>query len=153
MTDDLNVYLLGSPSITLDGEPVTGFVSSKARALTYYLAATGRSHTRESLAGLLWSDVPDATARKNLRDVLPNLRRLIGPYLDITRQTASFNPDAPYAVDSKRFSVALSNARRAESAGAPPSAQDLASLSQAVDLYQGEFLVGFYVPDAPLFEE
>jgi DNA-binding SARP family transcriptional activator len=131
--------MLGGLSIRRDGGPVTGFISAKAQALVYYLAATGRSHTRDGLAGLLWSDVPDATARKNLRDVLSNLRRLIGPYLLITRQTAGLNPEAPLTVDSQRLSAALSDP------------EDMAALSDAVDLYQGDFLAGFYVPDAPLF--
>jgi DNA-binding SARP family transcriptional activator len=89
MPAELQITLLGSPGVALDGRPVTGFVSTKAQALVYYLAATGRSHTRDALAGLLWSDVPDATARKNLRDVLSNLRRLIDPYLLISRQQST----------------------------------------------------------------
>ena len=146
MPEELQITLLGSPSVTLGDRPVTGFVSSKAQALVYYLAATGQSHTRDALAGLLWSDVPDATAKKNLRDVLSNLRRLIGPYLLITRQTVCFNPETPRVVDSVRFSAVLSSTP-------PPTLEDMASLSDAVALYQGEFLAGFYVPQAPLFEE
>ncbi len=78
----------------LDGIPVSGFVSAKAVALVYYLAATERSHTRETLAGLLWSEVPDDQARKNLRDILSNLRRSLAPYLQITRQTIGLQPNA-----------------------------------------------------------
>jgi hypothetical protein len=46
MPAELQITLLGSPGVALDGRPVTGFVSTKAQALVYYLAATGRSHTR-----------------------------------------------------------------------------------------------------------
>jgi DNA-binding SARP family transcriptional activator len=99
VTEEPYITLLGTPSVTIGDEPVSGFVSSKAQALVYYLATIGRPHTREALAGLLWSDVPDATARRNLRDVLSNLRRLIGSYLLITRQTVAFNREAPYVVD------------------------------------------------------
>jgi len=49
----LSISVLGAPAITMDGAPVRGFVSSKAAALVYYLAATSRPHTRESLAGLI----------------------------------------------------------------------------------------------------
>ena len=153
MAKELHITLLSSPGVSLDGSPVTGFVSTKAQALVYYLAATGRSHTRDALAGLLWSDVPDATARKNLRDVLSNLRRLIGPYLLITRQTACLDPEAPCLVDGQRFSALLSTAERPGSSAAPPTLEDMASLSDAVALYQGDFLDGFYVPDAPLFDD
>ncbi len=149
MTEELHISVLGTPSVSLDGEPVTGFVSSKAQALVFYLVATGRTHTREALAGLLWSDMPDAAARRNLRNALSNLRQLIGPYLFITRQTVSFNPEATCFADCERFTAMLSGYQQAVS----PSAQDLASLSAAVALYRGEFLAGFYVADAPLFEE
>jgi DNA-binding SARP family transcriptional activator len=146
---ELCITVLGTPGVTLGDEPVTGFVSSKAQALVYYLAATGRAHTRETLAGLLWSDKPDTAARSNLRNALSSLRGLIGPYLLITRQTVALNREAVYAVDSERFAEIAFSTRR----GAALSAEDLAALRTAVDLYQGEFLAGFYAPDAPLFEE
>jgi WD40 repeat protein/serine/threonine protein kinase/DNA-binding SARP family transcriptional activator len=153
MPAELQITLLGSPGVALDGRPVTGFVSTKAQALVYYLAATGRSHTRDALAGLLWSDVPDATARKNLRDVLSNLRRLIDPYLLISRQSACLDPEAPVTVDCQRFSALLATAQRPGSSAAPPTLEDMAALSEAVELYQGDFLDGFYVPDASLFDD
>ncbi|NOZ30099.1 MAG: protein kinase, partial [Chloroflexi bacterium] len=153
MAEKLHITLLGSPGVTLGEEPVTGFVSNKARALVYYLAATGQPHTRGALAGLLWGDVPDATARRNLRDVLSNLRRLIGPYLLITRQTVGLNREAPCVVDREDFSARLSRVRRAEPPATPLTSAELTSLSRAVDLCQGEFLAGFYVSGAPLFEE
>ena len=34
-----------------------------------------------------------------------------------------------------------------------PSLEDLTTLEETADLHQGEFLAGFYVTDAPLFEE
>ena len=103
MAAELYITLLGSPNVTLGDSPVTGFVSTKAQALVYYLAGTGRSHTRDGLAGLLWSDVPDATARKNLRDVLSNLRRLIGPYLLITRIVLNSNPSLLASCSARQY--------------------------------------------------
>src|SRR5258706_16320682 len=81
MTDNLSLRLLGTAQAARGGVPLTGFISAKAQALLYYLAVTGRPHTRESLAGLLWSDMPEAQAGKNLRNVLSNLRGLAGPQL------------------------------------------------------------------------
>ena len=149
MAEELRVTLLGTPSVCLGDEPVTGFISSKARALVFYLAATGQAPSRDALAGLLWSELPDAAARRNLRNALSNLRKLLGPYLSITRHTAALDPDSAYTVDSVRFSEPLSATVGDDS----PSSEDLPSLSSAVELYQGEFLAGFYVPEAPLFEE
>ncbi len=132
----------------LDGIPVSGFVSTKAVALVYYLATTERSHTRETLAGLLWSEVPDDQARKNLRDILSNLRRSLAPYLQITRQTIGLQPNADCRCDHQAFVAHIT-----ATSMTPPTATSLAHLHEAVALYQGDFLAGFYVREAPLFEE
>lgn len=134
----LSVTLLGSPAVALDDAPVRGFVSSKAAALVYYLAATGRAHTREALAGLLWPETPDAQALKNLRDVLSNLRRLLGPALEADRDRLALAAGA--TVDSRQFEAAV--------AGEGADAQ----LRAAAGLYRGPFLDGF-TPGALPFEE
>ena len=113
MDSALSISLLGSPSIVLSGQPVRGFVSSKAAALLYYLAASGRPYTREALAGLLWPEVADAQALKNLRDVLSNLRRLLEPYLEITRQAVTLTSAAAECVDSRLFETKLARAEQA----------------------------------------
>ena len=109
----LAITLLGSPSIALDGQPVRGFVSSKATALVYYLAANGRPYTRDALAGLLWPEVADAQALKNLRDVLSNLRRLLEPYLAISRQAVTLTSAAAEQIDSRQFEAKLKEAEQA----------------------------------------
>lgn len=63
MTNLLHLILFGSPEVRHHGQPMTGFRSSKAQALLYYLAVTGRAHTRPTLAGLFWGDQPEASAR------------------------------------------------------------------------------------------
>ena len=82
MTRQLQLALLGRADVRQDGEPVTGFYSSKAQALLFYLAVTGTSHSRAALAGLLWADVPEADARTNLRQadcyVLSSLHEGLG---------------------------------------------------------------------------
>jgi WD40 repeat protein/DNA-binding SARP family transcriptional activator len=152
-TKALCITLLGNPSVTLDGEPVTGFVSSKAQALVFYLAATSQPETRESLAGLLWSDRSESAAKNSLRNALTNLRQLIGPYLHITHQTVALNREAPLNVDGERFTARLSGVQWDGTATVTPDPEDLIALKEAADLYRGDFLAGFYVTDAPLFEE
>jgi DNA-binding SARP family transcriptional activator/predicted ATPase len=135
----LAITLLGNPEVSLDGAPVRGFVSSKAAALLYYLAATGRSHAREALAGLLWPEVTDAQASKNLRDVLSNLRRLFDSHLAINRQTVALIDGPALQIDSRRF-------EQAAAAGGT-------ALREAVELYRGDFLEGFSLAEAPEYEE
>ena len=75
----LYVSLLGPFQVTLDGQPVMGYRSSKVRALLAYLAVEAdRPHRREVLAGLLWPDWPDREALSSLRYALSNLRGAIG---------------------------------------------------------------------------
>ena len=140
MNAGLDISMFGSPGIALAGEPVTGFVSAKSQALVFYLAATGESHRRSHLAGLLWSDVEEDRARKNLRDVLSNLRQVLGSSLEITRQEVAWAAGAPVAVDTLAFETAV-------------RAGGQESLARAASLYRGEFLAGFYLSGAPLFEE
>jgi hypothetical protein len=50
--------LLGAPDVQVAGLPLA-LNNQKARALLYYLAATGRPRTRDHLAALLWSEFSD----------------------------------------------------------------------------------------------
>ncbi|MEM7343688.1 MAG: tetratricopeptide repeat protein [Chloroflexota bacterium] len=144
MPKTLHFTLLGQAEISFDDESRPRFVTSKAKALLIYLAVTGHPHSRDALAGLLWPDVPDKTAKKNLRDILPNLKKLVGDYLLITRQTLAINPDSPIWLDVGLFRSALDN---------QPSFDNLRALQEIVELYQGDFVAGFYVKEAEPFEE
>ncbi|MCB0042471.1 MAG: hypothetical protein KDE23_22450, partial [Caldilinea sp.] len=144
---NLEIRLLGGLQVGSDGAALTGFISSKAPALLAYLAVTGRPHQREALAGLLWGEMPDSSAANNLRQALTSLRKLAGPHLDITRDSVTFNRSAPYWLDVETFRDLLRL-----SGGQPPN-QRAGLLRQALALYQGEFLEGFFVRDAPEFED
>ncbi len=127
----LRLHLLGGLQITLDDEPVTGFVSSKVQALLCYIVLNrGQTHLRSSLAALFWGDMPDEDAATNLRQAIANLKRLLEPYLEITRQSALFKTEMPYWLDVEAF----------ESSRDP-------------QWYRGELLAGFGVADAPEFDE
>jgi ABC-type oligopeptide transport system substrate-binding subunit/DNA-binding SARP family transcriptional activator len=125
------------------GVPVT-FSSSKALALLCYLAVTGRPHARPALAVLLWGDFPEANARNNLRKALAHLRQWVGPHLSITRQAVAFNREPPYWLDVEVFEAGVRGAS---------SETDVERLQEAVELYQGDFLEGFYVRQALAYEE
>ncbi len=147
MTPILEICLFGSPDVRLDGASTGGYVSAKAPALLAYLAVTGRPHSRDTLAALLWGEMADADAKNNLRQTLSNLRKSLESYLSITRDTVQFNAAMPHTLDVAQFENQLRRARDA----APPTR--IAALQQAAALYQGDFLAGFYVRDAPEFEE
>jgi DNA-binding SARP family transcriptional activator/predicted ATPase len=147
----LAVRLLGTLQITLEGTPATGFQSNKERALLAYLSEESQQpHTREKLAGLLWPELTESAARNNLRRALSNLRRTIGdrvqdgePFLLVTHRTIRLNSAADTWIDTQAFSSLLASPRH------PPPPR----LEQAIDLYHGGFLEGFFLSDSPAFEE
>lgn len=146
MPDELHLQLLGGLHLTRGGIPVRGFLSAKVQALFCYLAVTGRPHSREALMALLWGDMQQERADHGLRQALSNLQKLAGPHLTVTRQSVSFNQDVPYYLDVELFLRLLD---QAESGGLRPHRK----LLEAANVYAGDFLDGFYVRDAPEFEE
>ena len=140
----LELTLFGSPAIRRQRQTITGFRSSKAQALLYYLVITARPHTRPTLAGLFWGDQPEAAARTSLSKCLSNLRELVGDAVLVDRQTVAFNRDQPYHLDTEHFAASLS---------APLTPATHTSYQNALSLYRGDFLEGFYVRDAPDFEQ
>jgi DNA-binding SARP family transcriptional activator len=145
MEDRLQLALLGGLRIEQNGTPLTDLAPQKGQALLCYLALTRRPHSRAELAGLFWTELPEADARTNLRTVLAKLHKLVAPHLAVTRETVAFNPVLPYWLDVEIFLDAL---RRAQAAPDP-----VAALCEAVELYRGDFLAGFYIRDAAAFEE
>ena len=147
MAEELRIRLLGSPAVAWDDRPVRDLEPLQARALLYYLAATGKAHGRDTLAGLLWSDLPGSTAAKHLQDVLSTLQLALGSYLLTSRETVALNPEAPILVDSRQMAGKLAGG----GTGPSPGPEEMASLRAAVKLYRGEFLAGFALEGAPRF--
>ena len=138
MTKVLNISLLGPLQLTLEGESLLPLMSGKGQALLCYLAVNGRSHSRQALAGLLWGDLPEADARRNLRGVLMKLRQVVGSYLQITHQTIAFHDQSSHWIDVKQFNERV-------------AAADMESLQAAITLVRGDFLEDFQLRDAPDF--
>lgn len=131
----LELTLLGKPRILIDQNPLPQLTSTKAKAILFYLAVTQERCSRETLAGLLWSDMPESSARASLRVALSKLRRHVGEHLQIKRRSVKLMASANVVVDVQRF----------EEAAADPHT--------AVDLYSGPLLDDFYLRDAPLFDQ
>lgn len=142
----LKLTLFGAPTITLGEQPLTGALTGKLLALFLYLAVTAAKgappHTRDALADLFWSELPQGQRRSNLRYLLSDLRQFVGDYLVITPQTVCFNRQAPYWLDVEvvrtTFGEVVHRATPTE-------------IATALALYQGEFLAGLRVRNAPAF--
>ena len=147
--DTLAIRLLGGLEVSINNRPVKGFVSNKARALFVYLAMSNRPRSRDEIAFLFWHDKSEKRAKANLRRVLPNLRKLLGDYLLITRETIGFNRESCYWLDVEALESALTVADvEGETTG-----NNLAALQTILTLYRSPLLEGFQVRDALAFEE
>ncbi len=139
----LSLRLFGVAEIQVAGIPLP-LNDQKARALLFYLAATGRAHTREHLATLLWSESVESNARHSLRGSLYHLRQAL----------QSSGAETVFAADGEIVSLQLGKRtcdvvqfRTLLAAGSEEA------LRQAAALHRGPLLQGFMLADAPLFEE
>ncbi len=130
----IELRLLGQFDLRLDGRPVE-IPSRPAQSLLAYLALTGGvAHRRERLAGLIWPDVLEADARRNLRRALWHIRKALEGRAPLRADdiTIAFDAGPETRVDASVISQKLSPERTTE------------ELIQAVSAYGGELLPGFY---------
>lgn len=120
-----------------DGRLRAVLVHPKRTALLVYLAVATPIglHRRDALLALFWPEHDTEHARAALRQALHTLRSVLGDVL-ITRGD-------DVGLD---FSAFTSDVRALDDAVRRGAVQE------AVDLYGGDFLTGFYVDDAPGFE-
>ena len=156
----ISLGVLGSFQFLIDDTPVTKLESDKVFALLAFLVVEAdRPHRRESLAGLLWPDYPEQTARHNLRQALLNLRLMLGdhsatpPYLLISRDTIQFNRASDFSLDLAQFNTIFSTCEENRSRCIEDCSIRAARLEEMVKLYRGEFLQQFFLADSAGFEE
>ncbi len=129
----LEVRLLGQFEVRLDGRPIDLPTRPAQAMLAYRILHVGTRTRREQLAGLLWPDSDAANARNNVRQALWRLRAALGAaYLQTDKISIAFRP----SVDDRLDVVAL--------ARTDLSASTTADLIDAVSVYTGELLPGFY---------
>lgn len=139
--------------------PLT-FAYHKSRLLLAYLALEpGRVHGRDSLAALLWPELPESSARTNLRQVLADLRQALGdeqqstPLLLIRRDTVQLNPASHVQLDVAEFTDLLNQCASHRHRHISRCATCAARLEQALNLYQGDLLAGMPGNESLTFTE
>ena len=149
---------LGGLEIQVDGNRIDDLGSRKTRALLVYLAIeSGPEHQRAHLAGLLWPERPESTARTYLRQSIATLRDIFSdrsasePFLVATRQTVRFNPRSDFWVDVVSIVSGLAGACGPDPCAMTP--HDAHRFGEAVKLYRGAFLEGFYLDGCSEFGE
>lgn len=127
----IKVSFFGTFMTTEDNKRII-FPFGKVEALFYYLVVN-KSATRDQLANLLWSEMDDKLAKKNLRNALYTLKKqFVGIELFTFNglSSISLNPDAHIESDYDAFIQNENN----------------------IEVYKGEFLHGYMVKDANEFD-
>ncbi len=127
----INVKMFGTPIVKKENKQIN-FPLKKAEALFYYLLINGQT-TRDELVALLWADIKEKSAKKNLRNSMYKLRKCFDMDIVISpqRQIVCINPDIKIEADIYNFS----------------------NKHNELEAYSGEFLQGFLVRNAAKFEE
>jgi DNA-binding SARP family transcriptional activator/tetratricopeptide (TPR) repeat protein len=132
MTHRLDIHLFGGFRLSFDGQPLSGFNSSRLQSLLAYLILHQDAPLpRQRLACLLWPDTSEEQARTNTRKTLHFLRRNlpdIDVFLSCEHSALWWRPDAPLAFDVAEFKAAIASE----------------NLERAVSLYAGDLLPDCY---------
>jgi DNA-binding SARP family transcriptional activator len=153
VAERLEIRTFGGLTIKQGERIVESGLPQKAKALLVYLSVTGQAHPRPVLAGLLWDQGSERRLMNNMRVLLSNLRRELGQYVAITRESATFDRTAPHWLDTAALARGLAESLSRRDATGQLSPTSLEQLAQSLKLYRGEFLQGFYLRGGRGFEE
>ena len=143
MTGTLQITLLGSFSVAVDGEPVPEerWARRKAKTLIKILALEPtRELHRDQLVERLWPDLEPSLGQNNLHKTLHAARRALEPQLEpgtpsrflvTVEQRLALRAPAAYQIDAVDFEQAAATALAAPGRD---------TLTTAIDLYRGELL-------------
>lgn len=131
---NLRLVTLGGVRVHVGGEDLTANIPLKAAALLVYLARQRQPQPRELLAELLWPDRGLKQALGSLRTALSKLRAAIG---DVDLYIGHHDIGVDATLDVTEFDQ---------------WANDPHTRPQALALYSGRFMDGFFANDARDFE-
>jgi adenylate cyclase len=136
----IQLHTLGALNLQKDGVEVRSVLSQPKRLALLVFLATARPrgfHSRDTLLGLFWPEADDAAARNALRQALHYLRRSLGESCLTSRSDRDVGVD-PNVIwcDGAAFDLAFEQKRYGD----------------ALELYRGDFLPGFFVEEAPEIE-
>jgi DNA-binding SARP family transcriptional activator len=136
----VRLTLLGGFDARVGEGPPLAIASRKSRALLVYLAVAGpRAHSRDTLATLLWGDVPEDQSRQSLRKALWELRHAMAAAPTALSTDSEKVTLTPETVDVLEFRALVRDGRPA-------------ALRSAMELYRGDLFAGFRVAE-PTFDE
>ena len=136
----IKLHTFGRLTLTgSEGHEISSVLAQPKRVavLTYLALATPRGlHRRDTLLGLFWPDLDQEHARGALSQALSFMRRSLGDVIETRGDDEVGLRAEDFWCDALDFEASL----------------DAGQLSEALELYQGDLLTGFFIDDAPEFE-
>ena len=86
----VTIALLGALRFERDGQEIRELAAPQSRALLLYLALAGAPAARDTLCGLLWPEVAEASAKLRLRVALARLREALPGRIQADRRSVRF---------------------------------------------------------------
>lgn len=153
----LRFQLFGKFSVVRDSQILKGFANNKEQELlSYLLIHRDRSHPRETLASIFWGETSTEKSKKYLRQALWHVQAslevresIASHFLAVEHDWVQLNLQSDVWVDVAVFEQAFTSTQGVR--GSQLDAQGAALLKDAVELYKGDLLDGWY-QDWCLFE-
>ena len=145
----LKIHLFGRFGVRRGGRPAEGFDAHKEQELlSYLLLRRNRPHSREALAGLLWGDATTEKSKKYLRQALWHIQTALdsgpsaGGVLSVEHDWVQLDAGAGVWLDVEVFESTYMLVH--DSRGAELDGPRVGALQEAVQLYRGDLLEGWY---------
>ena len=150
--EELRIKVFGNVQVQL-GEQTIEFSRQKALAVLVFLAVTGKSQSRESLATMLWPEGTQSRALANLRQAIWEIRNTLeDDWLEVNRESLQLIKRDHLWVDFVKFHDLIEEGKSHIHPEGVVCETCLANYIQAEELFSGNFLEGFSLKDSPEFD-
>jgi stage V sporulation protein K len=130
----IRICTLGRVRGLIDNREMTELPGQRLRCALLLHLAVERESSRKALCDLLWPDRDEEKARRALTQMLHELRRTLGDWVEARSDVLRVGPDLES--DAIEFTTAA----------------EQGALERALDLYRGSFVGDFYLPECNPFE-
>ena len=117
----VRIRVLGALALEVDGAAASPPAGRPAQALLGWLALHPGVHARSEVAGRLWPDVLESSARASLRNALSGVRRALGPTADRVliagRETVGLAGEPQAWVDASAFDALIAAGEHEQALG------------------------------------
>lgn len=140
----LRIHLFGGFLLERGHTAMAPIASRSGRSLFAHLVMNrDRPQQRDLLSGMFWPDLPEGRARRRLSHTLWQIQDVVNTpetsHLDVTTDTLAFATTTPYWLDVEEFDRIFDT-----DPATHPEASEVTLLREAVELYRGDFLAGYF---------